>query len=177
MIHMDSIEVLAFDVSFRATGFAKLNINFAEKRTTLVDCGCITCPPFQTGFDGLNESSVHMSHAISMMESLIQKNAGVTIVEMPAFSQSAKSAMAIGMCWGFISQIDGILIEPHQLKYWSESKKGDKKNKVKEKVLERISLGSYASNDNIVDAVGIGMMFGDLVSTEKYNDKDRLKIN
>jgi hypothetical protein len=74
------------------------------------------------------------------------------------------------MCWGTISQLkNAILVEPSALKKWSKSKPKDGKKKVKEKVLERVMLDkNQQSNDNIVDAVGLALLFIDAVAKEKY---------
>jgi Holliday junction resolvasome RuvABC endonuclease subunit len=91
----------------------------------------------------------------------------IVVIEMPAFSQTAKSALAIGMCWGAITAIEvAFLIPPSMLKVWSDSKRGDGKDEVKKKVLERVFLSpTQQRNDNIIDAVGICLMTKDILYT------------
>jgi Holliday junction resolvasome RuvABC endonuclease subunit len=93
----------------------------------------------------------------------------IVIVEMPCFSQSAKSAIVIGILWGIISQLDCVVVEPSLLKRWSGSKSGDKKEKVKEKVLERIHVPkNVENNDDILDAIGLAFCFNDMIRQQKY---------
>lgn len=167
-----TIKVLAFDISFRETGYAKLNIKSGESE--LLTKGVFANPPLSMGFHGLLESTKQFqANTKKKLEKLIYEPVDLIIIEMPAFSQSAKSALAIGMCWGALAEWVGhekvIFVEPRQLKVWSQSKAGDAKNKVKEKVLSRLHLGRDGSNDNIVDAVGLCLMFSDMVTQCKYD--------
>ena len=162
------------DISFRDTGYAKLNIKFDGSE--LKQKGSLKNPAFGMGFHGLLESAKQFElNTKKALEKLVYHHCDLIIIEMPAFSQSAKSALAIGICWGALSQWIAhekvIFVEPRQLKVWSGSKSGDAKNKVKEKVLSRIHLGSDAQNDNIVDAVGLTLMFSDMLTQAKYEKK------
>lgn len=83
------------------------------------------------------------------------------LFEFPDRTQDSLSAIALGMCWGstFCIFDDFYIASPSLLKNWSDSKKGDKKKKVKEMVKERVSLKpKQISNDNIVDAVGLALI-------------------
>lgn len=118
------------------------------------------------GFSALdNARQNYHKNTIAILRTLIDGGFDMVVIEVPCFTQSSKSAMLIGMCWGAICDFDSVLIEPSALKRWSDSKSGDKKSMVKEKVLSRVTLtAKAASDDNIVDAVGIALMTSDLIS-------------
>lgn len=168
-MNMNSLTVLAIDLSYRDTGVCVLKTN--PSRTLLEKAISFKNPEMGNGFDalrsclsGLNNLYLYISNTIRGCEP------DVIIIEMPCFSQSAKSAVAIGMLWGLVSRFpNSILIEPSALKNWSNSQKGDGKEKVKEKVMSKIPLLKHQySNDNIVDAVGIALFFLDTINDIKY---------
>jgi Holliday junction resolvasome RuvABC endonuclease subunit len=127
------------------------------------------------GFNALREAHKNLyENTVKELRLLLKQSFDAVIIEMPCFTQSSKSALLIGMCWGVVCDIDAILVEPSALKKWSGSKRGDRKLKVKEKVLSRVTLElRQQSNDNIVDAVGLALMFSDLISQTKYDNTNR----
>lgn len=111
------------------------------------------------GFTGLNKSACLIEETVKQIKSRISLyDCDIVVIEMPAYTQSAKSAILIGMCWGAYISIysNVIIIPPSALKKWSNSKPGDKKSKVKEKVEDMTGLS--ITNDNIVDAIGIALL-------------------
>lgn len=164
MILLPLINILSVDLSYRNTGIAL--IRNENGSPTLIHAYNHENPPMEYGFEGL----MRMSHLVySTIDEIRLKaewfKADVVLVEMPCFSQNAKSAIAIGLLWGCIADLDYILVEPSFLKIWSGSKRGDEKKKVKEKVMERTCLDKkQLANDNITDAIGIGLAFCDLIN-------------
>lgn len=123
------------------------------------------------GFNGILNASIQLASSINEIKKLIKSfSPNLIVVEMPAYTQSAKAAICIGMCWGAVGELESIapviFIEPSFLKKWSGSKSGDKKIKVKEKVIARMGTFKESSNDNIVDAIGICYAVNDLISHE-----------
>lgn len=118
------------------------------------------------GFDSLRSMARRIGTTVNGIRSTtINHGANVIVVEMPCFTQNAKAAIAIGLCWGSIQSLDCLFVEPSFLKIWSGSKKGDGKKEVKEKVKRLTCLEKdQLSNDNIVDAVGIGLAFCELIN-------------
>jgi Holliday junction resolvasome RuvABC endonuclease subunit len=152
-----SIRICAIDVSYRDTGFAILN--YDGKETTLVKMRSVKNPISSMGFLGLSKAAALIEESVNTIKKYIELHkCNVVVIEMPAYTQSAKSAILIGMCWGAYVSIhkDVIIIPPSALKKWSESKRGDKKTKVKEKVEEMTGL--IITNDNVIDAIGIGLL-------------------
>lgn len=170
MIHLDSYKIIGIDMSFRDTGLSILN---TVGNSIDIKSMSITCSEFGSGFNDMVSSMIDIRLSIEQIKSVIDiEKPDAIIVEMPVYTQSAKAALAIGMCWGVVSQLDCFLIEPSALKKWSGSKRGDKKNLVKEKVIERITLSDKElSNDNIIDAIGISLMFNDVIRQKKYEYK------
>jgi len=122
----------------------------------------------EPGFDGLKSMTKRMGATVNEIRSTaLHHNANVIVVEMPCFSQSAKAAIAIGICWGAIQKLDCLFVEPEFLKLWSGSKKGDGKSEVKEKVKRFCVLEkNLLANDNITDAIGIGLAFCELINQQ-----------
>jgi len=152
-------------MSFRDTGICRLT---REDGSITIEASHLENPKCNgSGFLALKECSRNMrDNTITPLKAIVNSGWDMVIIEMPCFTQSSLSALLIGMCWGAIMEVDPILIEPSAIKRWSGSKKGDKKTKVKEKVLQRVALSQKeASNDNIVDAVGIAFFVSDLIST------------
>lgn len=170
MMGLTSYRVLAIDMSFRGTGMC--SISKSPEGITIEDMACFENPMCDgIGFNSLVKASRELhDNTMNRIQNMLISQHNVIIVEMPCFTQSAKSAMLIGMCWGAIAQLkNAILVEPSALKKWSKSKPKDGKKKVKEKVLERVMLDkNQQSNDNIVDAVGLALLFIDAVAKEKY---------
>lgn len=168
MTSLNSYKILAIDMSYRESGVSLLTY---EGSIITVSSRVIQNPELgYIGFRSLVSASANMKTTIERISETMSENSpDVTIIEMPCFSQSAKSAIAIGILWGAVSTLDCILVEPSILKRWSDSARGDKKTKVKEKVLERVILAKYeASNNNIVDAVGLTLLFHDTIRKQKY---------
>lgn len=112
---------------------------------------------------GLMEAGLNMSNTINSIKELVSTlDNPLVVVEIPAYTQSAKAALAIGICIGCFRSCPWIPVEPSLLKMWSGSNKGDKKKKVREVVTERMGDGfRWLSNDNIVDAVGLSLAISD----------------
>ena len=166
---MNSFRVMAIDLSYRDTGVCVLKKNqetvFMEKAVSYKN------PEMGNGFESLKNCASNLNKLFSDLMNVVRTlPPDILIIEMPCFTQSAKSALAIGMLWGLAARFQkAILIEPSALKNWSESKRGDGKEKVKEKVLSRLHLlSSQSSNDNIVDAIGIALLFLDKINELKY---------
>lgn len=170
--------MVAVDLSIRNAGFAQLEILTEPKyRLQMHGAGCIKSSAYPNG-----TRVAKLKHdsrcAFTLVEKLKEINnnfeADLMIVEMPDFSQDAKSAIHLGMLWGCLmklqKEIHIIQIDPSELKVWSESKRGDGKSKVIERVLESVWIPpSQRKNNNITDACGIALLYSDLVK-EEYDE-------
>ena len=163
---------MGIDMSYRDTGVAVAQYHDDSLYTEHIVC--LKNPALGYGFNALHESMRSMKYnTMSTIRALYKEyNPDVVVVEMPCFTQNAKGALSIGMCWGFVSTINAVLVEPSALKIWSGSKRGDKKEKVKEKVLERISNFKDMHNDNAYDALGLVFMTSDLINRTRYEEKN-----
>lgn len=165
---------MGIDLSYRATGVAL--INMVGNETSIDGVSCLENKEVgSVGFNSLMLASERFLYTKSVLKGIIRDiKPDAIIIEVPCFTQNAKSAIVIGMCWMVAAILDGddtILVEPSALKKWSGSRKGDKKKLVKEKVIERVTLSpAQANNDNIVDALGLTMMFSDLISKQRYEN-------
>lgn len=160
---------MAIDLSYRDTGICVLKKN--QDAVLMEKASSHKNPEMGNGFESLKNCAINLNKLFNELINAIRRyDPDVLIIEMPCFSQSAKSAIAIGMLWGLSSRFKkAIFIEPSALKKWSESKRGDGKEKVKEKVLSRFHLlPSQSSNDNIVDAIGIALLFLDKINEIKH---------
>jgi Holliday junction resolvasome RuvABC endonuclease subunit len=173
MMSLSCIRILAIDLSYRDTGVCIYD-KYDDGTSNVVQTKSIKSKPIGSSFSSYYLARLEMKNTITTINSIFAAwKCDCCIIEMPCFTQSSKSAIAIGLCWGatcYLGVENLVFIEPSALKKWSSSKKGDKKTKVKQEVESR---GFLDSNDNIVDAVGIAMMFSDLVSTIKYNETNR----
>jgi len=156
-------------MSYRATGVAVLECK--NESNSILHMECLTNPEFGYGFHSLTAAMNHMKYDTMPVLHALKRayDINLCVIEMPCFTQNARSALAIGMCWGFAAQFNASFVEPSALKDWSGSKKGDKKTMVKNKVLERIAACSHVNNNNIVDALGLVFMTSDLIRTMKYD--------
>lgn len=178
MILSDSpYRVLGVDVSYRDTGYSiiELRMEYTPVHgkllfSTLEKRGSLKNPPIGMSFSVIEKSSKLFYENTHKAILDLHKKADLTIIEMPFKGQDYRSLISIGICWGSLgcySNEEGfVFADPSFLKHWSNSKPGDKKSKVKEKVISLFDLEKDASNDNIVDAVGISSMFCDLVRKE-----------
>lgn len=156
-----SIRIIAVDLSYRDTGVCLMDSENGV--TTIYDAFSISNPPMDCSFDGLKDMSIRINNTIDIIDKMDDGRA-VVIVEMPSFSQNAKGAITVGLVWAAVHKLDAILVEPSFLKIWSDSKKGDGKTEVKEKVKSLTSLSrSQLANNNVVDAVGIGLAFCEMI--------------
>lgn len=152
-----SINIAAVDVSYRDTGLAITSYNGNE--INLVKHKSFKNPSSSMGFLGLTKSAALIEETVKLIKCQISLHlCDVIVVEMPAYTQSAKAAILIGMCWGAYTSIDKnvIIIPPSALKKWSGSKPGDKKAKVKEKV--EGMTGLTIANNNVIDAIGLALL-------------------
>lgn len=117
-------------------------------------------------FNGLKDMSKHVNNIINEIHAqVLLFHPNEVIIEMPCFTQNAKAAISIGLCWAAVHRVKCLLVEPSFIKIWSGSDPGDKKSKVKEKVKEVTTLDKeQLSNNNIVDAVAIGLAYYELVN-------------
>lgn len=179
MIPHGKFKILAVDMSLRDAGvcvFEKQN-----NRTIIHEALSLKTIKEDTKFRALECDALQLNRTMMKIKELEDVYApAVILVEFPSFSQQASAGIAIGMVWGawapYFSMPNFAAIEPSALKIWSGSKKGDAKTKVKEQVLVRVPVLSakQTSNNNIVDAVGIALMFCDLIhelSNAKTNPK------
>lgn len=155
---------MSIDMSYRDTGVCFLTNEHGI--ITINKTFSYKNPSINYGFEGLRMMSIRMKAIVNAINFNTKADVyHAVLVEMPFFSQNAKSAMAVGVCWGAIQSLDCTLVEPSFLKLWSGSKKGDGKSEVKEKVKRLCSLDRKAlANDNQVDAVGIGLAFCELIN-------------
>lgn len=170
MIHTDSIKILTFDLSYRDTGWSLIK-GSREKKEYSFYFGHVPNPVMKTGFDGLKECYEHCSILLNKINDLYDiHQPDICLIEVPSFSQSDMGAIACGLMWGMMSGLNFIptCVSPQQLKTWSESKKGDGKEFVKQKVTERVELGLSKNNDNVIDAIGLGLMMLDYISISQY---------
>ena len=168
MIHLNSFKIAAIDLSYRDTGvcIAEFKRNESSSSFHIVSTSSFKNPELTLGFHGLRFASKKMIETMIEIDESID-GCDVTIIEVPCYTQSAKASLAIGMCWMAAADFDSpILVEPSALKIWSDSRKGDKKEIVKEKVYNR--TGFKTGNDNIIDAVGLALLFADQVSKKYY---------
>ena len=163
---------MGVDLSYRHTGLCVMEFNENESR--IIRSSALKNPEFGNGFNCYLNAMGEMQDTIDGINYISNKFAvNIMIVEMPCFTQSAKSALAIGMLWGMASQLDCIMIEPSALKKWSGSRRGEKKDKVKEVVCSRVPMLGQSSDNNIVDAVGITLMFNDEIRKQKHETTKR----
>lgn len=121
-------------------------------------------------FDHMQDVSTR-AHAtmIEICSMFALNGADVVVMEIPCFTQSAKSAFMIGALWGalkscnHLNDSNTVIVEPSFIKQWSGSKKGDGKAEVLAKVQSRTMLHKNMMNNNIVDAIAIGFSFSDLI--------------
>lgn len=162
-----SLRIVGVDLSYRATGFCTLDRiqDNAQTKLSVAGSGTIQLPPLEMGFEGLRQSARNIRTTYEKLSTIIG-GSDIMLIEVPAYSQSAKAALAIGLCWGIAEHMAymhrAVLIDPSVLKTWSGSKRGDAKDLVAQKVHERITL--FTKDDNVVDAAGIALMFSDAVS-------------
>jgi Holliday junction resolvasome RuvABC endonuclease subunit len=163
-----SVNVLAIDLSYRSTGYSMTKIE--DEKASVDNYGLLKNSELGlVSFGNLKEASLKMHITCSEIIKMA-KGSDLTIVEVPAFPQSAKSAILIGIMWGCAARLMAevnniILIEPSALKYWSKSDSGDGKCKVKEIVLNRVPLGKrWSSSTDVVDAIAIGLMMHDEIN-------------
>lgn len=154
-----SIKVLGIDASLRGTGWAMLK----DKR--IIDYGVIKTNNFgMKGFSSLEADSIQMHQTSNNIDLLVKGlNPDLIVIEIPHITQRASVAIQIGIVWGCLSSLlsktNCLAIDQSYLKNWSLSRKGDKKNKVEEKVRRRVMVDS--NDDNIIDAIGICLMIQD----------------
>lgn len=157
---LESIKILGVDASMRGTGVALF-----EGELMLIH-KLIPTKPKHSKFEALEHDAISMNEVVSEVYDIIQKHKpDVIAIEFPCFTQSAKSAILIGMVWGCFANLllhpDCYAIEPEALKKWSGSKRGDGKTKVGDKVLLRVDVET--ENDNVLDAIGICLMCKDQI--------------
>ena len=156
--------IIAVDLSYRDTGIAIVESHHGA--ATLIHAYNYVNPPMGYGFENLRTMASNVYKTIDEIRLKAELfKADVVLVEMPCFSQNAKAAIAVGLLWGAIVDLDYILVEPSFLKIWSGSKRGDHKAEVKAKVESMTCLDKkQLANDNIVDSVALGLAFCELIN-------------
>lgn len=144
-------------MSFRHTGYCIL------KRTKKKDQVCLSI--YDTGEITTsklwNDFSSYIAIRRSIHDLIAKCNPNCIVMEVPDRSQSAKSAKMVGFVQAIAFEVryelGGIpeIVFMEHLKNWSQSKRGDKKSKVKEKVCAYFSGYEEENNDNIIDAIGL----------------------
>lgn len=164
----DPVRIQSIDMSLREPGFCFLTKEGNSK--TINDCYFIkNQAPDASKFRKLELDAASLAYVMIDLKRKEEKfNPHVIIVELPCFTQTATAALSIGMVWGvfadYFSKDNFVAVEPSALKVWSKSKKGDKKEKVLETVLARVPMTSKKMlNNNVIDAIGLALMFCDLV--------------
>lgn len=154
-----SISVLGVDASLRGTGWSFM------KDRNILSHGVLKTKSFGSkGFASLEWDTIKMKESVDKIHKIIElAKPDVIAIEIPHITQRASVAIQIGIVWGCLSSIVSdektIVIDQTYLKNWSMSRKGDKKNKVEEKVRRRVIVDS--NDDNIIDAIGICLMIQD----------------
>lgn len=159
-------KVLSIDMSLRAAGVCLLEKG--ESVTIHEAVCCKTTKQSGSRFNCFESDSFQLHQSMSAIKKIEEEHKpDAIIVEFPYISQSADAGIAIGMCWGawneYFSRSNFVAVEPSALKVWSRSKRGDHKEKVKLEVLNRVWLPEKKqNNDNIIDAIGLALLFLDL---------------
>lgn len=171
-----SFRIMSIDMSLRAAGVCLFEKS--EKNILHESFCCETRKNEGSRFNNLELDAFNLHCSLKRIKEVESEyKPDAIIVEFPAVSQNASAGIAIGMCWGiwseYFSKDHFVAVEPSALKIWSSSKRGDKKDKVKQKVLERVWLPPHKQNDdNIIDAIGLSLLFVDL-----YHEYNLLKTN
>jgi len=177
ILHIPLINVLAFDVSYRNTGWAIIRYEHEKRTIVSYEFGLVSTP--KTEFHSFYQYAKYAKEAKGVGEQMYRiesrYNPHVVLYEMPHITQDAMSAILIGMMWTSVhKRFNGYYIEPRYIKEWSGSKKGDGKDVVREMVLSK--LGSLPSkNDNIIDAFANALFFIDVIKYTKKNVKQNKK--
>lgn len=170
LIHLNSYSIIAVDLSYKSPGIAIADIE-ESFHIRFID-NPFTDAPIGKGFDAMIVAAKRMQMLFEKIKTLKDNTKGtsILIIEVPYFSQNAKAAICAGLCMGLAHQLGALCISPDALKEWSGSKRGDKKDEVKKKVLSRLTLpGNVMNNDDIIDAVGIALLFDDKVSELRHS--------
>lgn len=170
------INIVGIDMSYRHTGFVRIQRTKKAVGVELQLCSATTIDNdvIQLGFDGLQSMATQMRKTV---ETILcgTSSKDIILIEVPSASQDVKSAITCGMCWMAAKEISlkrsAILIDASVLKLWSASVKGDGKEVVKQKVCSRLRLPS--SNDNIIDAAGIALMFSDEITLQQHHERTK----
>lgn len=162
-----SISVATVDMSLRDPGFCFMRKTGKTKE--VLDIYHLKNPKKEKGVGRFAALELETHGLYSLMDDFERRvevhKPDWIIVEFPSITQSAQAAIYIGMLWGafknYFTKPNFIAIDETALKVWSKSKRGDKKERVKEVVLERMHW--ICTNDNVIDAVGISLLFFDLI--------------
>ncbi len=161
----NGFNILAIDLSMRNTGWAIGKID--ADRFWPEEFSCIKTEKVRGDrFFTLEAETLQAQDVIQKLKLIRDAyNCKLVVVEMPDFSQNSQASMLIGMLWGSVFELGNEhhhleTIEPYALKEWSESARGDGKDKVTAKVLSEIPNipPKLARNNNITDALGIALL-------------------
>lgn len=160
-------KILGIDLSFRHTGWALVGRQKSNNVTmlNLIDKDEINTTRFE-------DDGIAFLYIINTIDELVSKHLPSHIVlELPDKSQSARSAYLNGVMQSIVwvlmfhKMINIKVVNMKILKQWSNSKRGDKKEKVKAKVKEYFPVDT--NNDNILDAIGLCLWKCDELSKNK----------
>lgn len=165
MAKRSRFRIMSIDMSFSSSGFCIMECGECDE---ILDAYRIESGTIGGGFDNLKNASKKLKELMDSIEFKIQhRHVDLLIIEMPCNPQSSRAAVGIGLLWGAISKLENVLlVEPSLLKIWSESKRGDGKEKVKEKVYSMVH--TKERNDDILDAIGIALAFSQEVAIQRY---------
>lgn len=171
MMASGSVSILAVDLSYRSTGIAIANCE--EHSTSIVHYECLKNPELGKMIAANYErASRNMINICKEIHSAAE-GVDLVVIEMPAFCQSAKASLIIGIMWASITHLlkalpDYVLIEPSALKDWSNSQPGDGKSIVKSKVLSRVAVEKkHKNNTDLIDAIGIALLVSDEIKHDR----------
>lgn len=153
--------MLGLDLALRHTGFV---VNEDKK---VIDHGVISTRPFKKPnapeeeyFQEMIEHDLKQIIAIdsSINSLVVQHNPSIIVVEVPTFSQSAASGLALGMVrcalmrQVFSKSVRVVLVKPNQCKRITGNKRRTTKEDVKDKVLTSGYLSLAGCVDHVLDS-------------------------
>jgi len=174
---------MGIDLSFRNTGVAVIDRikhgDSVELRPRLATVVTTKKPEKCETLDRVRREINNIKRLRMGIEEMIDKyNPDIIVIEIPHFSQSASGSYAMGICHSMVESIRdtydlkkfGIIL-PKRLKDWAGSLKGDGKAAVKHKV-RGYDCYSEIRNDNIIDAIGIALLWCDKLTLDEHDQED-----
>lgn len=178
---MKTRTIVGVDLSFREAGVAKIHLDIDKNSSSirLEEFYPIKTPSdkSKSGIHAINYEYENLDKIISMIRKTCQGATDLDI-EIPTGKATKMSSHASGVClavsYFLRSDFEGSSRTrlPSALKKWSESKRGDKKKKVREEVYKRFG-SSVSNNDNVIDALGLCLIRASEIVTEERSNKER----